>query len=111
MDKFNSFLSKYGLIISITLSVFIILKSCNTNKKIKRFNTNVIKLTKELEVQDSVISQMITKEDVEQIIKIEGLKISKRNLYDQNSIVRTKVRPDDRMNEYDQEIESLKKQK
>ena len=31
-------------------------------------------------------------------------------LYDNNVIVRTTKRPDDRMNEYDQEIEKLEKE-
>jgi hypothetical protein len=40
-------------------------------------------------------------------MEIEGYEISKRMLYDQNAIVRTTVRPDDRMNEYDKKIKEL----
>ena len=43
-------------------------------------------------------------------IEIGGLKTSKRTLYDWNAVIRTTVRPDDRMNEYDQEIKKLEKQ-
>ena len=42
-------------------------------------------------------------------MEIEGLRISKRTLYDWNSIVRTVVRTDDRMNSYDNEIKKLEK--
>jgi len=49
--------------------------------------------------------------NIKKEIQIEGLRISKRILYDQNSIIRTVIRPDDRMNEYDKEIEELTKNK
>jgi len=42
-------------------------------------------------------------------LEIHGLETSKRMLYDNNVIVRTSVRPDDRMNEYDQQIKALEK--
>jgi hypothetical protein len=45
------------------------------------------------------------------MIEIEGLKASKRTLYDWNAVVRTAVRPDDRMNEYDAQIEKIQKSK
>jgi hypothetical protein len=48
---------------------------------------------------------------IQKNIKIEGLKTSKRMLYDNNSIIRTVTRPDDRMNEYDQEIKKIETSK
>jgi hypothetical protein len=55
----------------------------------------------------SKIESLPTKEEVSKQIQIEGLKTSKRMLYDNNAIIRTAVRPDDRMNEYDQEIKKI----
>jgi hypothetical protein len=49
--------------------------------------------------------------DLKKMIEIEGLKASKRTLYDWNAVVRTSVRPDDRMNEYDAQIEKIQKSK
>jgi hypothetical protein len=45
------------------------------------------------------------------MIEIEGLRASKRTLYDWNAVVRTAVRPDDRMHEYDAQIEKIQKSK
>jgi hypothetical protein len=47
--------------------------------------------------------------ELKKAVEVEGLKISKRTLYDWNSVVRTAVRPDDRMHEYDQQIDKLEK--
>jgi hypothetical protein len=47
--------------------------------------------------------------EINRMIQIEGLKSSKRVLYDWNSVVRTAVRPDDRMNQYDKDIQLLEK--
>ena len=52
---------------------------------------------------DTLENSVATKKD----LQIEGLRSSKRTLYDWNSVVRTTVRPDDRMNQYDQEIKEL----
>jgi hypothetical protein len=71
--------------------------SCSTGK-------HVIKLEKKI---DSLETTIATKKDLE----IEGLRASKRTLYDWNAVVRTAVRPDDRMNEYDREIQKLENKK
>ena len=49
--------------------------------------------------------------DLKKMIEIEGLKTSKRTLYDWNAVVRSAIRPDDRMNEYDAEIQKIEKSK
>jgi uncharacterized protein YdcH (DUF465 family) len=53
------------------------------------------------------IQQVATKAEIDSAMQIEGLRTSKRMLYDNNAIIRTTVRPDDRMNEYDAEIKKL----
>jgi len=76
--------------------------SCGTSTKIGKIN-------RRLDAIDSTVATKPSKAETERIIKVEGLRISKRNLYDQNAIVRTTIRPDDRMNDYDSEIDSLSK--
>ena len=43
-------------------------------------------------------------------MEIEGLKTSKRTLYDWNTVIRTTARPDDIMNSYDEQITALEKE-
>jgi hypothetical protein len=71
--------------------------SCSTNKKVTKLEKRI----------DSLENTVATKRDLE----IEGLRASKRTLYDWNAVVRTAVRPDDRMNEYDREIQKLENKK
>ena len=63
-------------------------------------------MKKELDLQSKKIETLATKQE----LKIEGLEISKRILYDNNAIIRTTIRPDDRMNQYDQEIKKIQAQ-
>jgi hypothetical protein len=65
-------------------------------------------LSKELKVTNQKVDSLSIKMRKE--IEIGGLKASKRTLYDWNAVVRTTVRPDDRMNQYDEEIKKLEKQ-
>lgn len=53
------------------------------------------------------LNERPTKKQLETALKIEGLRSSKRTLYDWNAVIRTTVRPDDQMNAYDQEIKAL----
>jgi hypothetical protein len=85
-----------GIVVTV-LFCLIFLKQCGISREQK-------KITKRLDSIDSSLVNTPSKND----LNIEGLKISKRTLYDWNSVVRTSVRPDDRMNEYDKEIEKLK---
>jgi len=71
--------------------------SCSTNKKVTKLEKRI----------DSLENTVATQRDLE----IEGLRASKRTLYDWNAVVRTAVRPDDRMNEYDREIQKLENKK
>lgn len=54
-------------------------------------------------------AQIYTKAELDIILEIDRLKTAKSILYDWNTVVRTVVRPDDRMNEYDKEIYVLEK--
>jgi hypothetical protein len=90
------------LVVILLMTTLSTCNSCSTSKKITRLKNEVDSL-------QTVVLQRPTAEDVERLTKIEGLRSSKRTLYDWNAVVRTAVRPDDRMNEYDQEIKSLEK--
>jgi hypothetical protein len=99
MEK-KTFLEKIkekSWLISLVLLLVIFLQTCSNSKKYTALKKDVDKL-----------ENVPTKIEMEKAIKIEGFEISKRMLYDNNAIIRTTVRPDDRMNEYDQEIKKLK---
>ena len=76
--------------------------SCNARREIVNLKSDM----------DSLRTETSSKKDIERIgteFQIEGYRISKRMLYDNNTIVRSTIRPDDRMNEYDKEIEKIQK--
>lgn len=74
--------------------------SCSTKREIVKVKSDV----------DSLKQTTVSSDEFNLVLKEEGYKISKRMLYDNNTIVRTTVRPDDKMNEYDKEIEKLQKE-
>lgn len=87
----------YGVFILTLLNTC---NSCGTKREITRLKKEV----------DSLRYSTYSKKELDLKMEINGLKTSKRTLYDWNSIVRTVVRPDDRMNEYDKEILKLEKE-
>jgi hypothetical protein len=83
----------------LTLFFLVLLGNCGNRRNKKE----IVDLQKEI---DSLRMEIV-KHPTHKDLSIEGLKISKRTLYDWNSVVRTSVRPDDRMNQYDEEIKNL----
>lgn len=79
------------------------LQQCNNSSKIA-------KVEKQAKLMNQRIDSVYTS-DLKKMIEIEGLKSSKRTLYDWNAVIRTTVRPDDRMNQYDSEIEKIQNSK
>jgi hypothetical protein len=75
---------------TILLVLILLLQFCNNKSVKKQLNSSGIDLKRQM--------------------KIEGLETSKRMLYDQNAIVRTAIRPDDKMHQYDEEIKKLTEQ-
>lgn len=104
--------------INLGLMFFLIMlttcKSCQIKNDISEVNSQVIEL--ELANQtltnsvDSLNGAIVSKEEIMMIQEIEGLKTSKRTLYDWNAVIRTTIRPDDRMVEYDQQIQSIQEE-
>jgi hypothetical protein len=95
----------FCLILLIFLNFF---DSCSIKSKLSTIDKNVkqIKFS-----QDTLKANVLPYKDIIKEIKIDGLRTSKRILYDNNAIIRTTVRPDDRMNYYDQEINKLENEK
>lgn len=83
--------------------IIIFIQQCNNNSRIG-------KVEKQAKLLNQRVDSVYTS-DLQKMIEIEGLKASKRTLYDWNAVVRTAVRPDDRMNEYDRQIEKIQKSK
>ena len=101
MQKIMKFIEKHGLIIILML---MILATCTENMS-KRMNEK--KLYRQL---DSIKTEIkLTRQELQKEIKVEGLKSSKRTLYDWNKVIRTTERPDDIMYRYDKEIQQLTK--
>lgn len=86
--------------IVVFLLLVLLFQQCNTSRKIG-------KVEKQERVLNLRIDSVYTS-DLQKMIEIEGLRASKRTLYDWNAVVRTAVRPDDRMNEYDAQIEKIR---
>jgi hypothetical protein len=86
-------IKEFSWAIVLFLALVATFQTCRTQKAVSSMKTKV--------------DQVPTREEVQRQIQIEGLRTSKRMLYDNNAIIRTTIRPDDRMNEYDLEIKKL----
>ena len=114
--KIDAFLSKYVMYAVYVLAISSLMGSCNSCG-VSKENAKMKRAIDSLNVQIVMLKdEMCKKKDFELTIrnllidiKIEGLKTSKRMLFDQNAIVRQVTRPDDRMNVYDAAIEELEK--
>lgn len=111
MDKLNNILNKY-VILAIYILMFVsVLGGCNgcsLSRDNVRLHKDVDSLTVQIKNLKAQQEQMYTKQELDVRMTIEGYETSKRTLYDWNSIVRTVVRPDDRMNDYDVKIKELR---
>lgn len=103
-DKLNKYVV-YAIYVLAVMSMVNGCNSCNTSKEVS-------KIRKEVDTLDASLNkfkqEIYTKEESDVRMSIEGYEISKRMLYDQNAIVRTVMRPDDRMAEYDLKIKELR---
>lgn len=93
-------INKFGLIAVLCLVLLNTCNTCNTHRDLYTVSDRI----------DSIQTQLNnTKNEISTRVEINSLETSKRILYDQNSIVRSVTRPDDRMNEYDNQIKELQK--
>lgn len=103
---------KILIIVAVLLMFMTMMNTCNscsTKRQIINLKKQVDSVKTKLEKIPNVDYMNNLKNDVNIFFQIEGFRISKRILYDNNAIIRTIVRPDDRMNEYDMEIQKLQK--
>lgn len=102
-EKLNKFVV-YAIYALVFLTMVNGCNSCSTQKDNQKLRKEVDSLNTTVQ---SLKAKSYDKQQLDIRIAIEGYEISKRMLYDQNAIVRTTVRPDDRMNEYDKKIKEL----
>ena len=79
-----------------------LMQNCSQSNSIAKNTKQIARNTIRI---DSVYS--ITSEELSLMMEIQKLQTAKLILYDWNTVVRTVVRPDDRMNEYDNSIAKL----
>ena len=112
MEKINNWIKQKKELLFIVVMLLIWVNGCQTNNQFKKeIDTLNTQQEYSQRVNDSLLllyQNIPTKKYIDNSFAIEGYRISKRILYDNNLIVRTKERPDDRMNEYDNEIEKLR---
>ena len=113
MEKFTKWVKEKKEVIFLILMLLIWVNGCQNNRQFKgQINVITSDIQNNKAVNDSILElfkKQPTNDDINTQFAIEGYRISKRILYDNNLIVRTKERPDDRMNEYDNEIDKLRK--
>ena len=92
-----------NILIGCTLffSLCTFFSTCSNSSKIKTLN-------KQFDAKQK--SDSVAQHNNSVMIQIEGYKISKRMLFGQNAVLRTTERPDDLMNQYDNEIGKLQKE-
>ena len=103
-----NFLNKYLTIAIYVLIVITMLNGCNScagRKDVTRLKKEVDSLT--IAVND-LKKDSYSKAELTTRFSIEGLEISKRMLYDNNTVVRTTQRPDDIIIGYDNKIKELR---
>ena len=112
MNKYFNFQNTMILLmIFIILSLINTCNSCKSNRLSQKNQTETHKLDSSVRHLDSIIySDFYNKKELNLRMEIDGLRISKRMLYDNNAIVRQITRPDDQMNLYDKMIEKLQKE-
>lgn len=96
----KNFIEKNSAYIFIAMILVSFMTQCRNNK-----NTNRIAEQNEKNRQETLnyIDSVRYVDKIER--EIENIKLSKNILYDWNSVVRTKTRPDDQLNSYDKQIE------
>jgi hypothetical protein len=103
MKNIANFLDKWSTKIMLPLSIVVFLKTCSTSSKIEKLK-NTIK-EQSLKTDSIIKSETISKEDIEKMLKIEGLKVEKRMIQSTDR----KILDVNRQSEIDKEIQELEK--
>jgi hypothetical protein len=103
MKYLTDFLDKWSTRIIFPLILIVFLKTCSTNGKIEKLEKD---LTEQNIKTDSIIKvETLAKEEIEKMLKIEGLKTEKRMIQSTDR----KILDVNRQSEIDKEIELLNK--
>lgn len=103
MKYITNFLDKWSTRIMLPLILIIFLKTCSTNGKIEKLEKE---LTQQNTKTDSIIKiETISKEEIEKMLKIEGLKSEKRMIQSTDR----KMLDVTRQSQIDKEIQQLEK--
>ncbi len=103
MKNITNFLDKWSTKIMLPLSIIVFLKTCSTNSKIEKLE-NTIK-EQSLKTDSIIKSETISKQEIEKMLKIEGLKVEKRMIQSTDR----KILDVNRQSEIDKEIQELEK--
>lgn len=104
MNFFNKY-ANVAIYVAVLLSLLNGCNQCAGRKDVQRLKKEVDSLTVQVtELKGSTYS----KKELDTRIAIEGYEISKRMLYDNNTVVRTTQRPDDIIIGYDNKIKELR---
>lgn len=99
MKNIINFLDKWAVRIMFPLVLIVFFKTCTTNGKIEKLEENLIQT-------DSIVQyETISKEDIEKMLKVEGLKAEKRMIQSTDR----KILDVNRQSEIDKEIQELEK--
>ncbi len=105
MNSILDFLNKWGIMISLLLTLSITQSTCGVKSKIDTLNKKVVSIETEIHFNDSIQREKTLVQNEIQILETARLVV-----YDNNTVVRSVNRPDDIMNNYDQRIKKLKEQ-
>ena len=101
MKYITDFLDKWSTRIMFPLALIVFFKTCSTNGKIEKLEKRI---TEQSIKTDSVVkAETISKEEVEKMLKIEGLKAEKRMIQSTDR----KILDVNRQSEIDKEIQKL----
>ena len=112
MNKTLLWLRDYGIVFLVFILCINGMQTCNQSTRIssntKQIKYNTVRLDS---INNALTNGMyISKEEYTLMLEIQRLQTAKLVLYDWNSVVRTAVRPDDRMNYYYGMIEKAQKE-
>jgi len=105
MEKLQTFLNKWGLLIIIILMMLIKFNTCNTQNHVEKLEKKITSLEQQINYNDSLDK---IKRNYE--MEIYNLKNERSVLHNMNEIVLKNIRPSQRISEIDDKIEQLNKE-
>lgn len=101
MKYITDFLDKWATRVMFPLVLIVFFKTCSTNGKIERLEKD---LTEQVNKTDSIVkTETLSKEEIQKMLKIEGLKAEKRMIQSTDR----KMLDVTRQTEIDKEIQQL----